>query len=124
MDYFEEQKQAQEIANTRQQQSKATFHAQLEHLVLEATEQTEKHQIGQSKRSRLKDIRENRKLERENERDAGAWKLGNEELPPQPGQVISLPSVPQSEDNDDGYVAPPKPIDKLRKLREKKWKND
>jgi hypothetical protein len=124
IDYFEEQKQAQEIANTRQQQSKATFHAQLEHLVLEATEQTEKHQIGQSKRSRLKDIRENRKLERENERDAGAWKLGNEELPPQPGQVISLPSVPQSEDNDDGYVAPPKPIDKLRKLREKKWKND
>jgi hypothetical protein len=45
-------------------------------------------------------------------------------LPPQPGQVISLPSVPQSEDHDDGYVAPPKPIDKLRKLREKKWKND
>jgi len=124
IDYFEEQKQAQEIANTRQQQSKATFHAQLEHLVLEATEQTEKHQIGQSKRSRLKDIGENRKLERENERDVGAWKLGNEELPPQPGQVISLPSVPQSEDNDDGYVAPPKPIDKLRKLREKKWKND
>jgi hypothetical protein len=124
IDYFEGQKQAQEIANTRQQQSKATFHAQVEHLVLEATEQTEKHQIGQSKRSRLKDIRENRKLERENERDAGAWKLGNEELPPQPGQVISLPSVPQSEDNDDGYVAPPKPIDKLRKLREKKWKND
>jgi putative transposase len=81
IDYFEEQKQTQEIANTRQQQSKATFHAQLEHLVLEATEQTEKHQIGQSKRSRLKDIRENRKLERENERDAGAWKLGNEELP-------------------------------------------
>lgn len=124
IDYFEGQKQAQERANTRQQQSKATFHAQVEHLVLEATEQTEKHQIGQSKRSRLKDIRENRKLERENERDAGAWKLGNEELPPQSGQVISLPSVPQSEDNDDGYVAPPKPIDKLRKLREKKWKND
>ncbi|HEY9694167.1 MAG TPA: Mu transposase C-terminal domain-containing protein [Oculatellaceae cyanobacterium] len=124
IDYFEGQKQAQEIAQSRLQQSKATLDAQVEQIVSEATEQTKKAQTGQSKRSRLQDIRENRKFEREQERDAGVWKLGQQELPPQPGQVIPIAPTPQPEDENDAYVAPPQPTNKLRQLREKKWKND
>jgi hypothetical protein len=50
--------------------------------------------------------------------------LGIDEISKPPGQVIPLPSVAQPEEDDEGYVAPPKPIDKLRKLREKNWNND
>jgi hypothetical protein len=124
VDYFERQKQSEQASRTRQQQSSAAFHAQVNQIVAQATEQTEKASTVQSKRSRIQGIRGNRQLEREHERENGAWQLGTEEIHQQPGQVIPLPSVAQGEEDDEGYVALPKPIDKLRKLREKNWKND
>jgi len=124
VDYFERRKQAEEASRTRQQQSSAAFHAQVDQIVGQATEQTEKASIVQSKRSRIQGIRGNRKLEREHERETGAWQLGIDEIYKPSGQVIPLPSVAQPEEDDEGYVAPPKPIDKLRKLREKNWNND
>jgi hypothetical protein len=124
VDYFERQKQAEQASRTRQQQSSAAFHAQVSQIVAQATEQTEKASTVQSKRSRIQGIRGNRKLEREHEREAGAWQLGIDEISKPPGQIIPLPSVAQPEEDDEGYVAPPKPIDKLRKLREKNWNND
>lgn len=126
LDYFELQKQSKEAASTRQQQRKATFHAQVDNIVTEAKEKTEKALIPQSKRSRVQGIRENRKLEKEHEREAQAWKLGTEETSVQVelGQVIPMPLATELEEDDGGYVAPPKPIDKLRRLREKNWNND
>jgi hypothetical protein len=124
VDYFERQKQAEQASRTRQQQSSAAFHAQVNQIVAQATEQTEKASTVQSKRSRIQGIRENRKLEREHERETGAWQLGIDEISKPPAQVIPLPSVAQPEEDDEGYVAPPKPINKLRKLREKNWNND
>ncbi|MBD2226973.1 Mu transposase C-terminal domain-containing protein [Calothrix anomala] len=124
IDYFELQKQAKESAKTRQYQAKANFHAQIDKIVAEAKEQTEKALTGQSKRSRLQSIRDNRKLERENERESQAWQLGVKETSDQSGKVISMPSAIEPEEDDEGYVAPPKPVDKLRKLREKNWNND
>ncbi|MDZ8035392.1 Mu transposase C-terminal domain-containing protein [Nostoc sp. DedSLP04] len=124
IDYFELQKQAKEAAKTRQYQAKADFHAQIDKIVAEGKEQTEKALTGQSKQSRLQSIRDNRKLERENEREVQAWQLGVKEISDQAGQLISMPSVTELEEDDEGYVAPPKPIDKLRKLREKSWNND
>ncbi|MBD2566593.1 Mu transposase C-terminal domain-containing protein [Anabaena lutea] len=124
IDYFELQKQSQEAASTRQQQRKATFNAQVDNIVTKAKEKTEKALTGQSNRSRVQGIRENRKLEREHERETQAWKLGTEETPAQLGEVIPMPLATELEENDGGYVAPPKPIDKLRRLREKNWNND
>lgn len=124
VDYFERQKQAEQASRTRQQQSSAAFHAQVDQIVAQATEQTEKASTVQSKRSRIQGIRGNRKLEREHERETGAWQLGIDEMSKPPGQVIPLSSVAQPEEDDEGYVAPPKRTDKLRKLREKNWNND
>lgn len=124
LDHFELQKQSKEAATTRQQQQKATFHAQVDNIVAEAKEKTEKALTSQSKRSRVNNIRENRKLEREYERETQAWQLGTEETEVQLGQVIPLPLPTEIEEDDGGYVAPPKPIDRLRKLREKNWNNE
>lgn len=124
LDYFELQKQSKEAASTRQQQRKATFNAQVDNIVAKAKEKTEKALTGQSKRSRVQGIRENRKLEREHERETQAWKLGTEETPAQLGEVIPMPLSGEVEEDNGRYVAPPKPIDKLRKLREKNWNND
>jgi hypothetical protein len=124
IDYFAIKQQAQEMARPTQQQARAVFHAQINSIVDEAEQQTEQALIGQSKRSRTKNIRENRKLERENERETKAWKLGAEEISDQPSQIIPVHLTTELEDDDEGYVAPPKPIDKLRKLREKSWNNE
>lgn len=124
VDYFELQKQAEQASRTEQQQSSATFHAQVDQIVAQAKEQTEKAFIVQSKRSRIQGIQGNRKLEREHERETGAWQLEIDKISQPPGQVIPLPSVAQPEEDEEGYVAPPKPIDKLRKLRQKNWNND
>jgi hypothetical protein len=124
LDYLELQKQAKESATTRQQQTTASLHARVDKLVSEATEQTENSIIGQSKRSRLQGIQENRKLEREHEREIGAWQLGTEDIAKESAQIIPMLPTVESEDDDEEYIAPPKPTDKLRKLREKHWNND
>jgi hypothetical protein len=65
--------------------------------------------IDMSDRSRIMGIRANRKQERDLERQANAWELG-----PDPK---SLPASNQS--LVTGYVPPPQPIDKLRRIRER-----
>ena len=123
IDYFEHQKQAKEASRTRLTQTKANFHAQVEQIVSEAQDMTEKAFSSQSNHSRLKGIRKNRQLEREHERQTQAWKLGAEEIPSGPEQTISHLSVSNDLDESE-YIGPPSPIDKLRQLREKNWKND
>jgi hypothetical protein len=124
LDYFAVKQQGQEMAIPRQQQARAEFHAQIDRIITEAKQQKEQVITEQSKRSRTKNIKENRKLERDNERETGAWQLGAKDNSYDSEQVIPIPLTTQDEEDEEVYVAPPKPIDELRKLREKNWKND
>jgi putative transposase len=153
LDHFEVRKQHKELSRSRKQQSTATLNAQMEQIITEAKEQTSsalEQATGQSKRSRIKGIRQNRKDERERERHDQGWQLGVEEAPKQPGQVIPIikpsnlsevdtPSdgtdiaeevdlpIEQSEEPnpvDSAHVSESKLIDKLRQLRPKMWSDD
>jgi hypothetical protein len=55
---------------------------------------------GQSKRSRIKGIRQNRKEEREMEREAQAWQLGETAHSDHSGKVIPL-IVPTEDSESD-----------------------
>ncbi|MEA5497542.1 Mu transposase C-terminal domain-containing protein [Limnoraphis robusta Tam1] len=153
VDYFELRKQSKEASRTRKQQSKATLQAQMEQIINQATEQTsEASEFAevQSKRSRIKGIRQNRKQEREIERETQAWQLGQEESVGNFGQVIPLKSTTEeAKDNepeilceqsekdvstnevsetsieiDSSHVPQSQLINKLRKLRPQTWNDD
>lgn len=119
VEYFELQKQYQESSKTRQQQTQANFHAQVEQIVSEAHKQTSQAKIPQSNRSRVQGILQNRRAEKEYERinNSGIEENTIEEL----AQIIPISNEMEEEEND--YVAPPKPIDKLRQLRKKQWQD-
>lgn len=147
-DYLEIRQQEKERAKSRRQQSKATFNAQMEQIITEATEQTSKdlQSAGeQSKRSRIKGIRQNRKEERERERESQAWRLGQPKsigesakvvplvVPPteylelgpdkeleKPVEALESAIADESIPTDSTYVARHQLIDKLRQLRAKK----
>ena len=124
LDVLELRKQAAVAARSRTQRSKAAFHAQVEQIVAEAVEQTERSRTpGQSRQSRIAGIRANRKAEREQERNTDAWELGAPAAPAGAAEVVRPPSGTPEEPDPD-YVPPPRPLAKLRELREELWKND
>lgn len=114
LDYLELGKQATELARTRQQQADAEFHAHIEQIVGPARGQAQDARGGQSKRSRLRGIQENRGRERDAERQAGAWQLAQDENAPEPM------SCPDGVEQRAAYVPPPRPTDQLRRLRQEK----
>jgi hypothetical protein len=153
VDYFELRKHSKETAISRKQQSKATLNAQIEAIITQATEQTSETLNAvekQSKRSRIKGIRQNRKEEREMERETQGWQLGRDESINNPAQVIPLiipsekteinePKKAANQYNQDietdeltnttieidsSHVPKSQLIDKLRKLRPKMWSDD
>ncbi|MBW4540402.1 MAG: DDE-type integrase/transposase/recombinase [Myxacorys chilensis ATA2-1-KO14] len=150
LDYIEIRKQQKELSRSRKQQSSAALNAQMEQIINEGKEQTStalEQATGQSKRSRIKGIRQNRKEEREMERKAQTWQLGEKSLSDHSDKVIplivpaedsepELPSdaeEPQHEasatepiDNqeDSTHVPQSQLIDKLHKLRPKMWSDD
>lgn len=105
-DYFALRQQAKEQAQTKDNQAKATFHAQVEHILEEAENQTAQAVQGVSKAERLRDIRQHRKAE-----------------PQEPSLLPGLPSTPPAEDQPD-YVPPPQPIELIRQVRQKHWNDD
>lgn len=116
LDHFELQKQATQSAKTRKQQTEAEFHAHVEQIVAPAREQAEQARTGQSKRSRLHGIRENRQEERQRERQEGARPVSLDKTRRQPGEG--------GLQTDHDYVPPPRPIDQLRKLRQEKLNHE
>lgn len=152
LDYFETCKQQKELSRSRKQQSRATLNAQMEQIISEASEQTStalEHTTGKSKRSRIRGIRQNRKEEREVEREAQAWQLGDkQQVSDTPNKVVPLivpleeqetvsdtvvkepqeDSVDEAINNpsqeDVAHVPQSQLIDKLRKLRPKMWSDD
>jgi len=137
-DYFEARKQQRELAKSREYQSKATFNAQVEQIVNEATQQTviaQGNTPSQSKRSRTQGIRQNRKAERDRERRNQAWQLDHLGKT-SPGEVVPISGTQEAElespletstkpeveisggriDVDPGFVPKDQLIGKLRKL--------
>jgi hypothetical protein len=123
----------------------------MEQIISEATEQTSKdlESAGQqSKRARIKGIRQNRKEEREMEREDQAWRLGKSEPTGESAKVVPLvvstdkhheievkvvDNPVEALDNevtddsaatDSTHVARFQLIDKLRKLKNKKGGDD
>ena len=110
-DYFELKNVASYAAQTDLIQSQASFHAAVDSIVKEASEQTSQYKVPNN-HSRVVSIRENRTTEREYERSTEFWKLEESNTQELPANLYEAETCE--------YVAPPKPIEKLRKLRSKK----
>ena len=120
LDYFELKKQAEEASRTRLMRQTAEFHAKTDAIINEAKEKTEQAVKGQNKSTRLKNVRENRKSEREDERASDAWQLGAEEASTPPPSDTATQVGPPGEETSS-YVPPDQSLDTIRKLREEKW---
>jgi hypothetical protein len=110
LEEFELRAQQKEAGQTRKFRSRAQLHAATNQIVNAAEEKNREIRVSMSDRARVSGICENRKQERQMERHKTAWELGSE-----PAQA-----VPETEPmNSSGYVPPPQPTDKLRKVRER-----
>lgn len=117
---FELRKQNAQAAETRLQQSDAEFNAKKDKLVAEAKEKTGQASGGESNTARVKGVRKNRRAEREADRAATAWKLGGDG-PAGTSRANSKKRAGDAPSNlPAGYVPPPQPTDKLRRLRERR----
>ena len=110
-DYFELKNIEKHVAQTDLIQSQAEFHATIESIVKEASEQTSQYKTPNN-HHRVNSIRENRRTERDYERSTEYWDL-EESLPQESASNLSTFETCE-------YIAPPKQIEKLRKLRSKK----
>ncbi len=95
---------------TQERQAKAELHAEIAKVVEQAQEQADKTRDGSSKRARVQSIRTNRKIERDANREAQGWRLGQEDV---------TPDRPEEQSHEDAYVPPPNRIALLRKLRDR-----
>ncbi|MCA1636558.1 MAG: Mu transposase C-terminal domain-containing protein [Acidobacteria bacterium] len=120
-DEFELRKLRKEAARTRKQRSRSEFHASTDQVIGHAKDKTGKARVDISDRARVTGIRESRKLEREAERRANAWQLG-EDAPATPPDEARLKQAVNDTPGGRGagYVPPPQPTDKLRRIRERR----
>ncbi len=98
---------------TQERQAKAELHAEIAKVVEQSQEQAEKTRDGTSKRARVQAIRTNRKTERDANREAQGWRLGQEDVKPDRSEEQS---------DEDAYVPPPNRMAVLRKLRHREEK--
>lgn len=126
LDEFELRRQRKEASRTRKHQSRAELHAGVGEIVAPAIERAGLSRGGASKRARVVGIRDNRKAEREAERSANHWRLGDDQTHPagvgdsSADEQLKRAANGSSSNTMTGYVPPPQPIGKLRKLRERK----
>nr|MBA3241241.1 DDE-type integrase/transposase/recombinase [Acidobacteriota bacterium] len=124
-DFFALELQAMQASRSRTLQARVSLHARREQIVGEANEKTElahRRAGHQSKASRLKGIRANRREERDARRESGAWHLGETDAATATvGDVV--PFNGQSEAPDEGYVPEANRTDLFRKLRDKAWRS-
>lgn len=123
-DYKRRQKVKQDVAKSRKQQSKASLNALVNQIVEKAIEETGKANQGQTHSSILQNLRQNREQERHTERQIQAWDLTPKKVSDPTEPVVPLITITQPEDDDEEYVAPHRPIDKLRQSRLNKLNND
>lgn len=104
MDYHQQRKLSKEVAQTRQQQATAHFHAQIDHIVQDGVAQTDSARQGESVNKHH--MRATRQLEREIEREKEQWLLTEQVEEASPDTAI--------------YISPPQPFDQLRQIRDER----
>jgi hypothetical protein len=114
-DEFALRKQHSDGSQTRKLHSRSDFRATTQH-VIEGAEAKKPDGNKQSERSRLGNIREHRRHERDAERHAEAWVFGSEP----PARLGGLSAADAGSETRSGYVPPAKPIDKLRSSRKRR----
>ena len=125
MDYFALEKYAKKAAQTRIQQSKATLHAQKDHIVSRAVEETHAAHIAigkQSKAARTNGIRDNRSAEKkiETEKNTRQFSSGNLETSRLlPDGAMERDVISDSE--SEGYVPRTSKVARIRSLRDREW---
>jgi hypothetical protein len=123
-DYFSCQKQAELAALSRDQQSQAVFHAQMQSVINEAQEKAKAIPTEQSKRSKIANIRQNRREEQERLNAKESWELSPEMATSSPAKTEDLSETREPETSERRYIGPPQPIERLRKLREARRGNE
>jgi putative transposase len=122
-DYFALSKQSQHADITRNQASAATFHAQVEQIVNEASAQTQAARENTPTQVQVKNIRSSRQLERDQERFQGA-----SDFRPEKGSnaqhVIAIVSDCEPSGENLEYIPPSQPLDRLRTLRDESWNDE
>ncbi|MDQ3742895.1 MAG: Mu transposase C-terminal domain-containing protein [Acidobacteriota bacterium] len=120
-DEFELRRLRSEAARTRKQRSRSEFHASTDQVIGQAKDKTGKARTDVSDKARVTGIRESRKREREAERRANAWHLGEDGPAAQPDEATLKQAVNDSPGGRIAhYVPPPQPTDKLRRIRERR----
>lgn len=113
-DHFDRETQRADSSRTRELQSATALHAIQRQVIDQAVEKTAQAHAAAgklSKRSRIGSIRDNRALERDAEREAGAWQLGSVE------DALTETAAPPAP--DVAYVPAASHVDRLRQLRNK-----
>lgn len=119
LDYYELQKQAEEASRTRHYQAEAEFDAEVDSIVQNAQEKTEQVTKGLSNAAHLKNSREHRQDERDDERKKDVWRPGKEKT--STSHFDDKMSENQPKELESNYVPPDQPLDDIRRLRQEKW---
>jgi hypothetical protein len=120
-DYFEMERQAKEAAQSRRQQSRADVHDKQNAIIARAAERKESALLAAGKLSKsvlVSGVKENHAEERNLEREAGRWLLGD------PDPDLSLPAKAENsteEVEDEQGLAAPSMLDVLRRQRDGRW---
>jgi putative transposase len=123
VDYYVLERAALQAGETRRQKSSATIQAQKDGLVSQAVEATRiAHAAAgpQSKSARRKGRNDNRAMEKQVEREKGAWLLGASAQ----GNALNNPSNSRNTDgssDNEEYIAPSSNISRIEELLEKDW---
>lgn len=121
-DYFEMERQAKEAAQSRRHQSRANTHDKQDAIIGKAVERKEMALLATGKISKsalLSGVKENRTEERNHEREAGKWLLGE----PDTVSISEAQTVnPADEIEDEQSFAAPSMLNVLRKQRDGRWK--
>jgi hypothetical protein len=123
-DYFETERQAQEAAESRRQQSRANLLDEQDAIINRAAERKEAALLAAGKISKsmlVSGMKSNRAEEREREREAGKWLLGE---PDAAGADVTETEDRTDEIEDEQSYAAPSKLDLLRRQREIRWKGD
>jgi putative transposase len=113
-DFFEEMKQLKDRSATRERQSRTDRDAQIHATIENALLRLDGVERPVSKAEALRDIRENRRVERDRERFVAK---GSSETPQIPLQDTAVLEHPAAGSADSEYVSPPTDFGLLRKQR-------
>lgn len=126
VDYYVLEQAALQAGETRRQKSSATIQAQKDQLVSQAVEATRiaHAAVGpQSKSARRKGRNDNRAMEKQIEREKGAWLLGAAAQDNTLNQSINSTSDNGSSDNNE-YIAPSSNLSRIEELLDEGWNSN